>query len=139
MNAVDRALYAALSGSTALTSLLAGGTADPSVFQFLAPEGADPPYVIYAEQAGTPAHVFTGVAFENEVYLVKAVTLGPSAALAGTIATTIDQVLADQPLTVSGYANRYLRRVSNVDYPEVTSGQRYHHRGATYRVLSFPA
>lgn len=139
MNAVDQALYTALSGATALTALLAGGTADPSVFQFLAPEGQDPPYVVYFKQAGTPRHTFRGVAFENQLYTIKAVTLGPSAAAAGTIAAAIDAALVDQALTVSGYAHMYLRRDSDIDYPETDpGGQRYHHRGALYRVMVDP-
>ena len=140
MNAIDLALYNKLTGSTALTALTSGGTASPSVYQWLAPENQDPPYVIYNKQASTPQHTLSGVAFENLLYAVKGVTLGHSAAAAGTIASTIDTVLADQALTITGYTHMYLRRVSDIDYPETAAGgQRYQHRGALYRVFADPA
>jgi hypothetical protein len=139
MNALDKAIYDALAGSTALTSLLAGGTASPSVYQWLAPEGQDPPYVVYNAQSVVPVHTLTQVAYENAVYQVRGVTLGPSAAAAGTIAEMIDDALADRAITVAGHALMYLRRMSNVDFPEVgPGGQRYHHRGALYRVMVDP-
>lgn len=140
MNALDIAIFNKLTGSTALTALTSGGTASPSVYQWRAPEGQDPPYIIYNKQASTPQHTLTGVAHENAIYQVKGVTLGPSAAAAGTIASTIDTVLVDQALTIAGYTHMYLRRVSDIDYPEAgPGGQRIHHRGALYRILADPS
>lgn len=139
MNALDAAIYGALSAGTALTSLLAGGTASPSVFQHLAPENQDPPYVVFNKQANTPRFTFSGLAFENAVYQVKAVTLGPSAQLAGTIAEAIDDLLTDVPVSVTGHKLMYLRRMEDIDYPEPgPGGQRYHHRGALFRVMVDP-
>lgn len=139
MNALDVAIYNKLTGSTALTALTAGGTASPSIYQWIAPEGQDPPYVVYNKQASTPQHTLSGVAYENAIYTVKGVTLGPSAAAAGTIASTIDTVLVNQALTISGHTHLYLRRVSDIDYPEAgPGGHRIHHRGAMYRVLADP-
>lgn len=134
MNAIDRAIYDTLAGNSALVSAL-GGTA---IYQWLAPQNADPPYVVYNKQSGTPAHTFRGVAYEDALYTVRAVTAGPSAAQAGTIATLIDQALADKVLTIAGHTNIFLRRVSDVDYPEDASGVRFSHRGAMYRVLADP-
>lgn len=134
MNAVDQAIYGALSADASLVATL-GGTA---VYQWLAPEGSDPPYVVYNQQSGVPAHTFGGVAYENQIYTVKGVTAGPSAALAGTIAQQIDAALADQALTVTGYGLLYLRRDSDLDFAEVKDGVRYHHRGGLYRVLTSP-
>lgn len=134
MNPVDVAIFNALAGSAALVSAL-GGTA---IYQWIAPENSDPPYVIFNQQSGTPVHTFGGVAIENDVYTVRAVTAGPSAAQAGTIAGLIDAALADKPLSITGFNHLFLRRVSDVDFPELVSGIRYSHRGATYRVMSDP-
>ena len=135
-NAIDAALYTKLAGGTALTNLL-GGTA---VYQYLAPEGVSPPYVIYQRQSQVPINVLSGVAIENAVYMVKGVTEGPSAVLAGSVAGAIDTLLQDQTLgTVTGYTHIHLRRESSIDYVENDSGVRYAHRGATYRIMVDPS
>ncbi len=133
-NALDAALYTKLAGGTALTNLL-GGTA---IYQYLAPEGTDPPYVIYGRQSQVPINVLSGVAMENAVYMVKGVTEGPSAVAAGSVAGAIDTLLQDQALTITGYTHLHLRRESSIDYVETENGIRYSHRGATYRILADP-
>lgn len=138
MNATDTALYTALTGASALTTLLAGTA---HVYKDLAPEGTDPPYVVFQTQSpSTPRHTFGGVAYENALITVRGVTQGPSAALAGSIAVQIDAALHDQALTISGHTHMYCRRVQDVDYPELAAGgQRYVHRGAIYRILADPS
>lgn len=140
-NAIDAAIYSKLTASAALTSLTSGGTANPGVYQWLAPENADPPYVIYNVQSpSVPRRTMgTAVAFEDTVYLVKAVTQEPSAKLAGSILARIDEALNDQPLTIGGYTHLYLRRESGVEFPEVSDGLRYMHRGGLYRLMAQPA
>ena len=133
-DAIDAALYTKLSGGTALTNLL-GGTA---IYQYLAPEGVDPPYVIYQRQSQVPINVLSGVAIEDAVYMVKGVTEGPSAVTAGSVASAIDTLLQDQSLTISGYTHLHLRRESSIDYVETDNGVRYSHRGATYRIMADP-
>jgi hypothetical protein len=134
-NAIDAALYSQLAGGSALTNLL-GGTA---IYQYLAPEGISPPYVIYQRQSQVPAYVLSGVAMEDAVYMVKGVTEGPSAVLAGSVAGAIDTLLQDQTLgTVTGYTHIHLRRESSIDYVETDNGVRYSHRGATYRIMVDP-
>ena len=133
MNAVAVGLFNKLTGNSALTTLLANGTA--SVFEMIAPEGEDPPYVVFQAQApSTPEHTFAGVAMERALYTIKAVTESHSAAGAGTIADKIDDAIVDQALTVTGYTHLETRRYQNVDYVEVVDGKRFNHRGATYRV-----
>lgn len=134
MNPVDKGIYEALSADAALVATL-GGTA---IYQWLAPEGSRPPYVVFNQQSGVPAHTFGGVAYEDQLYTVKGVTAGPSAALAGTIAQQIDAALSDQPISVTGYGLMYLRRSSDLDLSEIEDGQRYHHRGGVYRILTAP-
>ncbi len=133
-NAIDAALYTKLAGGTALTTLL-GGTA---VYQYLAPEKTDPPYVIYQRMSQVPINVLAGAAIESAAYMVKGVTEGPSAVLAGSVAGAIDTLLQDQTLTISGYTHLHLRRESSIDYVETDNGVRYSHRGAIYRILADP-
>lgn len=136
MNELDAGLYTTLTGATAITDLLANGTA--SVFAWLAPENEDPPYVVFNQQADTPVYRLPAVAYENLLYQVRAVTEGESAKLAGQIEDAVEAALTDQAVSVSGHTLMYLRKESGVDYVEVTQGQRYHHRGAIYRVMVAP-
>ena len=137
MNQLDAAIYTKLTGAAALTGLLSAGTA--SVFQTLAPENENPPYVVFHKQSNVPAYTFGGVAFENALYLVKAVTQEPSAKTAGSVASQINAALQDAALTIDGYTHMYLRRETDIEFVEVESGQVIHHRGALFRVQADPA
>lgn len=138
-NEMSVAVYNALTGSTALTTLLAGGTASQSVFQDLAPEGATAPYVVYQTQSPSmPQYVFSRVAYENTIYAVRGVTQGPSKAAGGTIAAKIDAALNDATLTVSGYTFLKCRRLQDIDYGEIVAGVRVSHIGGAYRVWAQP-
>lgn len=141
MNAFGAALYSKLSNTAALTSLLSGGTASPSVYEIMAPQSSDPPYVVFQAQApSTPQRTLSGgTAYENALYTVKGVTESWSAASAGTIADKIDAALDNAALTVTGYTHMTCHRVQNVDYVEVVEGKRFNHRGAVYRLMADPA
>src|SRR3990167_2911145 len=135
MNPVAVGLYNKLTGTSALTSLLAAGPV--GVYEDVAPANADCPYVVFnAQSPSVPVYAHSGVKFENAIYQVRGVTNTNSAASAGTIADAIDDALADASLTVSGYTHHYLRRVQNISFPEVgPGGTQYRHRGALYRVI----
>jgi hypothetical protein len=142
MNALDSAMYSTLAASTAITALTNGGTASPSVYHFLAPEGADPPYVIYQTQAPSVPFRTHGypIVYEDVTMTVKAVTEGHSALQAGTIASNIAALLNGSVLSITGHTVLMLRREMDVDYYEVLpGGQRYHHRGGQYRIWAAPA
>ena len=139
VNATAVGLFNKLTGATALTGLLTGGTASPSIYQDLAPEGAVPPYVVFnAQSPSVPQYTYTGVAFENTIYQVKGVTQGPSKSAGGTIAHQIDAALDDQAVSVSGYTLLKCRRLQDVDYTEVVSGVRFSHIGGLFRVWVDP-
>ena len=141
IDAFDKAIYDKLTGATALTSLLAGGTANPSVYPAPAPQNANAPYVVYqAASPSVPQRVMGGggVAYENAVYIVKAVAEGPSAGLAGTIAVQIDAALDNQALTITGYTAMACLREQDIDFPEVEGGITFRHRGGLYRVMADP-
>ena len=136
MNQMDKAFYNALVASTSLTSLTSGGTANPSVFQHLAPQDSSPPYVVYGAQSpSVPVKKLDGnVAYENALYMCKAVTEGSSMSLAGTIAARIDTALDVQLSLSGGFQHQLLIREQDIDYVEVVAGKRFNHRGAIYRV-----
>lgn len=140
-NQTDKAIYTALAANPTLTSLLSGGTASPSVFRALAPENTDAPYVVFQTQSpSTPVWKLGGLAWENALYLCKAVTHARSAALAGTIATEIIGTLGGTATpTISGYEIVGWRRLQDVDYSELgPAGQVYQHRGAIFRIQANP-
>lgn len=136
----DQAVYTTLTGSTALTGLLNGGTASPSVYHWIAPTDAAPPYVIYNVQTDVPVKTLPTQAIENKLYQVRAVTFGPTAAAAGTIANQIDAALNGAALSISGYTLLLCRREEGINYPELApGGQRYHNAGAIYRIQAQPS
>lgn len=137
--AFESGLYAALAASTALTSLLSGGTASPSIYNTQAPQGAAPPYVVFNQQSGNTVYTLTGVAYDDVEYQVQAITTGPSMASASAIQAAFDAVLNDGTVAASGYGVMYLRRRARVSYAETVDGQRYNHRGHVYRVMADPA
>lgn len=139
LNPIDVGVYNALIASTTLTALTSGGTASPSVFQWLAPEGQEPPYVVYFPQSpSVPRKTMGGTIFEDALYTVKGVTKGPSASAAGTIAAAIENALVPGSLSYTGYTHVRCEREQTVDFPEVSDGVRYHHRGGVYRVQARP-
>ena len=133
MNALEKALYSALSGDATLTGLLSSATA---IYQGVAPDGADPPYVVYGKQANTKTYTFGAKAWDNSLYLIKAVDERPSAARAGTIQDRLEVLLTDAALTVTGRTHLYLRPETDVDYPEVDQGRTTWHRGHLYRIYT---
>lgn len=139
MNQLETAIFSKLTGASSLTALLNAGTA--SVYHRQAPENADPPYVIFGKQARTPVRVVGGgaVAWEDALYLVKAVDASPSALNAGSIASRIDETLDRASLSVTGYTSLACHRDSDVDYVEnAPGGQVIQHRGALYRIQVQP-
>ena len=136
-DAVEAALYTKLTGASGLTSLLAGTA---SVYSYLAPENDNPPYVVYGAQSNVPAYTLAGTAYENSLYLVKAVALGPNMSQAGSIAKQIDVALNDQSLSITGYTHMLCRRESSIRYTEVDpGGQRWNTAGFLFRIQADPS
>lgn len=128
MNAFEAALYARLTGTAALTALLASAT---SVYNELAERDASLDYVVFSLNAGGPTNRSPRRA-EMLVYLVKGLSTG--AKTAGAIDDQIDAALHDQLLTVTGYTNYWLMRESRVRYVETTdAGKLIYHAGGLYR------
>jgi hypothetical protein len=137
--ATRRALYGKLAGDTTLNNLLGAPPAgySKSIFHQQAPAGAAYPLVVFQKSSGRPTEAF-GVpsALETDVWMVKAVDQNASADTAEAVAARITVLLNDAALSISGSTLLYLRRQSDVEYPEVTDGVQYRHVGALYRLVT---
>jgi hypothetical protein len=125
------ALLTRLSG-TALTSLLSGGTAIPSVFFEQAPDKYKPPYVIFLFPSEQDDNT-SPRRLKDVVARVYGVAL--NAEVAGTIDNVIDGMLHRNPLpSASGWKNIRLQRENGYQLISTSaSGMRYYTSGADYR------
>ena len=135
---VRRALYGRLASDTTLNNLL--GTPptgySKSIYHQQAPAGAAYPLIVINKQSGTPTEAFTDPsALETDVWMVKAVDRSNSADTAEAAAARVITLLNDAALSISGSTTLYLRRQSDVEFPEVTDGITYKHVGALFRLI----
>lgn len=128
MNALETALYSALSDDSALTTKLGGSY----IYNLAAPQGQVVPYVIFAKAGGGDENL-TPHRMRNYVYLLKGVSDGLKEA--GEILDLIDTVLEGTTLSVTGWTNFYCYRETDVSYTEVMrDGTLRFHNGAYYRI-----
>lgn len=137
---VQRALYGKLAGDTTLNALLATPNIagfPKSIYYEEAPAGAAYPYIIFNQQSGVPTEAFTDPsALETDVWLVKAVDRNTTADVAESIRARCVVLLNDTTLSISGASLLYLRRRSDVRYPENTDGIQYRHAGSLFRLIT---
>lgn len=136
--ATRRAIYGKLAGDSTLNALLGAPATGYSkaIYDGNAPQGASFAYVILNRQDGRPTYAFTTVpAYEQDIWLVKAIDRGPTADNAEAIAARLNALLTDGVLSISGATQLYLRRESDVDYQEVENAVKVHHVGSLYRLL----
>lgn len=114
-NAVNTALYGRLAGDTTLTAMLSGGTAKPAVYVESAPDNAPLPFVVFSHQSGTEPSE-TAHRDPDELLYVRAYAATPS--LAGSIDARLDTLLHLVPLTVSGFTNIWLARLTDISLIE---------------------
>ena len=127
-NALDTAIYGTLTGGTALTALLAGGSA--SVYNGQPPRSGTMPWCSFSLASGLEDNQ-TPTRSQRFVYLVKGVAA--SLNTAGQIADQIDTLLHDTTLTVTGSANFWTARITTVRYQEVDpAGHVIGHAGGEY-------
>ncbi len=132
MNPVREALYEALSGATAVTNLLADGTG--GVYHKEAPANAQTPFVILAKQSGRRQWTFED-SLRWDRWLVKAVDRKRSG-VAEDIDEAVDVLLSDLTLTITGRRHLFLRRETDVDYPEQDGAETYRHVGGIYGLVT---
>lgn len=124
------ALYSAMTGSTALTSLLAGTT---SVYDTQAPDSATYPYVVFSLQDGRPDNIAPSD-MQSDLWFVRAYTQGSMKA-ADTIKAAFDGVIHKKVLSVTGWTNFWTVRETDLRSIEnLPSGQRVYMSGGFYRI-----
>jgi hypothetical protein len=129
---IDKALVDLLNGDASLNALLPDGT-----FMDEAPPGAKR-FVIVSVLDARDIPRFGGRAYEDTLYLIKAVGLSMLNPNMKAAAFRLDQLLDDQVLTVTGYTPMTLHREERVRLTEVDdidSTIRWYHRGGRYRVM----
>lgn len=134
-SAIGRAIVAKLRGDGTLTGLTGG------VYLDKAPTDSKQ-HVIVSLVVGQDVHMFGGRAFENPMYLVKAVELSSiTPHEIDAAAARIDALLEGGTLTITGYAFKAMRRDEPIAYtenderdPSIT----FFHAGGRYQVFTAP-
>jgi len=130
---IDNALIALLGADATLLALVPNG-----VYYDEAPPGSTRFVIVsLADQRDEP--MFRGTAYEDGLYLVKAVMLSTAGGDIKAAAARIDVLLDQQPLTVSGYSVSIMRRESRVrmtEVDDVDNSIRWFHRGGRYQVVA---
>lgn len=128
VTALETALYNKLSGNSALTTEL-GGTL---IYNKLAPQNPGNKYVVFQWQGGGDEND-TPTRSRSLLYGVYGIATGQ--ATAATIDGLIDTALHDQTLTISGWANYWMARETDINIVEPNSGQVPMYRvGGIYRI-----
>jgi hypothetical protein len=139
---IDKAIIARLSGDAQLLALLPDG-----VHAHVAPQGKTHFCIVslvIARDVPTFGSVGTRRAGEECTYMMKAVTLGASRGVAGDAAQRIDELLQDQPLTITGYHCASIARavddgrIDETEVDDVDASIRWQHRGGRYQLLAIP-
>jgi len=130
---IDQALIQRLSSDTTLLGLMPNG-----VYWEIAPPGSKQ-FVIVSLLEEADERQYQARAFEDALYLVKAVELGTvTVKNIKAAAARIDVLLEEQVLTVTGYQPMALYREARVritERDEVDASILWFHRGGHYRVV----
>lgn len=131
MNVLNAAIFTKLAASSALTSLLANGTA--SLFSLQAKDNAILPYCVWGIQGGGDEN-FDAHRTKNIIYFIRAYSQ-VSEAQAGSIDAQIDAAMHRQTLSVSGWANFWTAREEDLSAVETLSnGQKIWMNGGYFRI-----
>lgn len=115
---------------SAIFSALGGTAAVPAVYYALAPQGAQPPYVIVQRLSGTDEYTFTGQGISAQ-YVVKVVSNRQWPNEAWAAYGTVHSTLQDKSLSIAGYTALRCERQQTVEYIDL---ERFWHVGGIYRV-----
>ena len=125
---LDTAIYSVLNVE-AVTNEATGG-----VFNSLAPQGTEPPYIVFQAMSKVDDYfAYTGRG-GSAVYMVKAIDRSPWPKGAGDIDTQIDSVMQDASLSITGHALLTCRRESDIYLIDDQAGVTYQHIGGLYRI-----
>ncbi len=135
-SAVDAAIVSKLIGDGQLMALLTDG-----VYWGVA-AGGKTKFGIVSLSMYDDTYMESGTAYEQGLYLVKAVTLSNDTQTARTAYARMHNLLQDVALTVSGYSLMCLRRVSRFREAEPDGSNpelRWQHWGGYYEVWVSPS
>jgi hypothetical protein len=130
MNPVRNALYSRLAGDQTLAALVSG------IHHQVAPRAAQPPFVVFARQTGTPVWQMHSASVQDDTWQVKAIDHATTASHAEDAAQAIAAALTDRPLQLDTGLNLAIYRQSDVDYLETEGADQWHHVGAIFRVVT---
>ena len=127
---LDTAIYSILNVE-AVTNEAIGG-----VFNGIAPQGIEPPFVIFQAMSKIDDYfAFTGRG-GSTIYMIKAIDRSIWPKTAGDIDTQIDSVMQDASLSITGHALLMCRRESDIYLTEDQAGIVYQHIGGLYRIIA---
>lgn len=136
--AMDAALYSALNVPDVTTG---AGKATGGVHRFRVPQGVSLPAVVFGHMSGEDSYVLGGGrAYIRLTYQIKAVFEGLSGSTASALADTIDSLVTNVAISVSGFTLMVGRRVRLIGYIEDgEGGVTYQHVGGEYEFMLDPA
>ena len=127
---LDTAIFSTLNVAS-VTNEATGG-----VFNSVAPQGAEPPFVVFQAMSKTDDYfAYTGRGAEA-VYMVKTIAQSPWPKSAGDIDTQVDSVMQDASLSITGFALLSCRREEDIYLVEDQEGVIYQHIGGLYRIIA---
>lgn len=125
MNALEAALYAALTGDASLMALVS------AVYHRRAPEATSGVWLVYAQEGATDSYTKGGRRIVSATYMVKALAEGEDNTGAVAALDRVDAILTDG----AWYAGLMVcRRSSRFEYDEIDNGTPYQHVGGRWRV-----
>ena len=127
---LDTAVYSVLNGA-AVTNEATGG-----VFNGIAPQGTEPPFVVFSAMSKTDDYFAYTERGGQAVYMIKAIDRSPWPKSAGDIDTQIDSVMQDASLSITGHTLIECRRESDIYLVEDLDGVTYQHVGGLYRIIA---
>jgi len=127
---LDTAIFSTLNVAS-VTNEATGG-----VFNSVAPQGAEPPFVVFQAMSKTDDYfAYTGRGAEA-VYMVKTIAQSPWPKSAGDIDTQVDSVMQDASLSITGFSLLSCRREEDIYLVEDQEGVIYQHVGGLYRIVA---
>lgn len=141
--AIDQALINKLLADATLRALMPDGVFFEEAGASMVTGGHARQYVIVSLVDEEDEPMFGGRAWEDGLYLVKAVELSSSVAVKNIAAAAarIDALLEMGTLTIAGYALMLLRREKRIRYPDPDpedASIMWQHRGGHYRLMAAP-
>ena len=127
---LDTAVYSVLNVA-AVTNEATGG-----VFNGIAPQGTEPPFVVFSAMSKTDDYFAYTERGGQAVYMIKAIDRSPWPKSAGDIDTQIDSVMQDASLSIAGHTLIECRRESDIYLVEDLDGVTYQHVGGLYRIIA---